>query len=101
MANLFLHVLKMSAVSSIVILALVLVRFVLRGAPKIYSYVLWSVAAFRLLCPVSITSSISAFNYIKETPAVNTETVTTVTAESGRSPLDILSAVCSLVSLYL
>ncbi|MBR4881307.1 MAG: hypothetical protein IKU19_05195, partial [Clostridia bacterium] len=93
MANLFLPLLKMSGMGSIVILALIPVRFILRRSPKIYSYILWCVAAFRLLFPVSFTSKISAFNYINEAPAVNTEALTTVTAEAGRSPVDILSAV--------
>ncbi len=93
MTNIFLPLLKMSGVGSIVILAVILVRFILRRAPKIYSYLLWSVAAFRLLFPVSFTSKISAFNCINEDSTVNTEALTTVTAEAGRSPVDILSAV--------
>lgn len=92
MTNLFLPVLKMSAVGSIVILAVILVRFLLRGAPKIYSYLLWSIVAFRLLCPVALTSSISIFNYVKGTPAVpGTEEVTSVIAEQRNDPMSVIS----------
>ncbi len=94
MTNLFLPLLKMSAVGSIVILAVILVRFVLRGAPKIYSYLLWSVAAFRLLCPVTFTSKMSVFNYVKDVPSVPvTETVTDVITETNRNPADIASVI--------
>ncbi len=92
MTNLFLPVLKMSAVGSIVILAVILVRFLLRGAPKIYSYLLWSIVAFRLLCPVALTSNISIFNYVKGTPAVSgTEEVTSVIAEQRNDPMSVIS----------
>ncbi len=94
MANLFLPVLKMSAVGSIVILAVILVRFLLRGAPKIYSYILWSVAAFRLLCPVAFASSISIFNYVKDVPSTPVaQTATAVMTEPKSDPMAILSAV--------
>lgn len=94
MTNLFLPILKMSAVGSIVILAVIFVRFVLRGAPKIYSYLLWSVAAFRLLCPVTFTSRMSVFNYVKDVPSVPvTETVTDVITETNRNPADIASVI--------
>lgn len=94
MTNLFLPLLKMSAVGSIVILAVILVRFVLRGAPKIYSYLLWSVAAFRLLCPVTFTSKMSVFNYVKDVPSVPVaETVTDVITETNRNPADIASVI--------
>lgn len=94
MSNLFLPILKMSAVGGMVILALMLVRLILRGSPKIYSYLLWIVAAFRLLCPVTFTSEISIFNYVKDSPAViGTETATTVITESKASLFDILSYV--------
>ncbi len=94
MANLFLPVLKMSAVGGVVILAVMLVRFVLRGAPKIYSYILWSVAAFRLLCPVAFASSLSIFNYVNDAPATPVaDTVTAVITEPQSDPTAVLSLV--------
>ena len=94
MANLFLPVLKMSAVGGVVILAVMLVRFILRGAPKIYSYILWSVAAFRLLCPVAFASSLSIFNYVNDAPATPVaDTVTAVITEPQSDQTAVLSLV--------
>jgi len=62
MEALFLRVLNMSITSAYVILAILLIRLVLRRAPKKYSYALWSVAAFRLVCPVSFKSVFSLFS---------------------------------------
>ncbi len=62
MEKLFYTVLKMSVTGSWVILAVLLLRLLLRKAPKKYSYALWIAAAFRLLCPVSFQSALSLFN---------------------------------------
>ena len=58
----FLKILNMSITGSYIILAVLLVRFVLRAAPKKYSYALWAAAFFRLICPVSFKSVISIFS---------------------------------------
>ena len=63
MTDLFLKVLDMSITASWVILAVMAVRLLLRKAPKKYSYALWVAALFRLLCPVSLQSVLSAFNF--------------------------------------
>ena len=47
--ELFSLVLNMSITASVVIAAVISVRFMLKKQPKIYSYVLWSVVLFRLL----------------------------------------------------
>lgn len=59
LADIFSVVLNMSLAANIVILTVYLARLVLQRAPKIYSYLLWALVLFRLLCPVSITSSFS------------------------------------------
>ena len=56
---LFFEILNISLKASIVILIVLFIRYLLRKAPKIYSYVLWIVVVFRLLCPVSIELPIS------------------------------------------
>lgn len=56
---LFAHVLDMTLRGSVVIVAVMLVRLVLRKAPKVFSYALWAVVLFRLLCPVSIELPVS------------------------------------------
>ena len=70
MEAVFVKVLSMSATASVVILAVILARFLLRKAPKKYAYALWSVVAFRLLCPVSFKGFFSIFVLVgrQETP---------------------------------
>ena len=62
MSNLFSQVLNMSMTGSVVILLVMLARLILKRAPKIYSYALWSVVLFRLLCPVAFTAPVSVLN---------------------------------------
>ena len=57
--RLFPEILNMSLTGSIVILAVLVIRFFLRKAPKKWSYLLWLVVAFRLICPVSLPSPVS------------------------------------------
>lgn len=60
--QLFIRILNMSLTSSFVILAVLAVRFLLRKAPRIFSYCLWAVVLFRLLCPISFSAVFSPFN---------------------------------------
>ena len=59
MHRLFPIVCNMSLTASVVILAVLAVRLLLRRAPKVFAYALWAVVLFRLLCPVSVTSAVS------------------------------------------
>ena len=59
MHELFPTICNMSLTASVVIVAVLLVRLLLRRAPKVFSYALWAVVLFRLLCPVSVTSAVS------------------------------------------
>lgn len=56
MDAIFLQVLNMSLTASYVILFVLMARLVLKKAPKIFSYALWSVVLFRLICPFSFES---------------------------------------------
>ena len=56
--------LKMSATGAVVICTVLVLRLCLRRAPKIFSYVLWLIVLFRLLCPVSVALPVSVFNLI-------------------------------------
>lgn len=67
----FSAVLNMSMTASIAILAVLVARIVLKRAPKIFSYALWAVVLFRLLCPVSLSSRFSLMGLL---PAPATET---------------------------
>jgi len=83
MTKLFVQILQMSISASYVIIAILLARLILKKAPKKYSYALWSVAAFRLLCPYTFESIFSLFNLHlggKEKPAID---LTGVTAAPG------------------
>lgn len=55
---------EMSLVASIIICIVIVVRFSLKKMPRIFSYALWSVVLFRLLCPISISSQYSVMNLI-------------------------------------
>lgn len=56
---LFTAVLNMSLTASYVALAVMIFRALLKRAPKIFSYALWSAVFLRLLLPVSFTSPVS------------------------------------------
>ncbi len=59
MNGLFLTILNMSLTASYVILFVILIRLLLKRAPKFISYALWGVVAFRLIIPFSIESMFS------------------------------------------
>ncbi len=67
--RLFIGVLNMSLTASVIILAVCVIRFFWRGAPRIFSYILWAVVLFRLLCPVSFSSAFSLLNAVPESTA--------------------------------
>ena len=67
--TIFMRVLDMTAVSSVVILVVLLARLLLKRAPKIFSYALWAVVLFRLLCPVSIQAPVAVVPEIKPVAA--------------------------------
>ncbi len=52
-------ILNMSLTAGIVIVVVLFARLPLKKAPKIFSYTLWVVVLFRLLCPVSFSSDFS------------------------------------------
>ena len=65
MAAIFSQILNMSMTGSIVILLVMLARVFLKRSPKIFSYTLWSVVLFRLLCPVAFTAPVSVLNALE------------------------------------
>lgn len=76
MTAIFERVLNMSLTGSIVIAVVLLARLLLRRAPKIYSYMLWAVVLFRLLCPISLSAGLSV---LKPLPVMTTQGLSTVT----------------------
>ncbi len=80
MGDLFLKLLNMSIAASWLILAVVLLRFVLKRAPKWIAVLLWGIVALRLAVPFSFESALSlipsaetfnAHNIQYETPAIS------------------------------
>lgn len=59
MTDIFLTVLNMSITASYCILFVCFVRLLMKKLPKIYSYLLWLVVAFRLICPFAVESGFS------------------------------------------
>jgi len=58
-SKLFITVLNMSITASFAALIIIFARMLLRKSPKIFSYALWAVVWFRLICPVSFESALS------------------------------------------
>ncbi|WMJ77486.1 MULTISPECIES: M56 family metallopeptidase [unclassified Sedimentibacter] len=68
--KLFLQVINMSYIGSIVIMFILFARILLKKAPKKYSYILWTVALFRLIVPISFDSILSLIP-VNPTPISN------------------------------
>ena len=71
MTGIFIKILNLSRTATYVAFAVFLFRIIFKKAPKIFSYMLWSVVLFRLICPISFSSSLSllrpldkSFDYI-------------------------------------
>ena len=58
----FAKLLNMSLTAGILVLAIILIRGLMKKAPRRYVCILWAVVAVRLVCPVSVESSFSVFN---------------------------------------
>ena len=80
MSDLFLNILNMSIAASWLILAVVLLRFLLKKVPKWIAVLLWGIVALRLVVPFSFESALSlipsaetfnAHNIQYETPAIS------------------------------
>ena len=65
--ELFLLVCNMSFLASYIIVFILIVRIILKKTPRIFSYSLWSVVLFRLLCSVSFENVFSIFGVMGKT----------------------------------
>ena len=59
MNELFLKIINMSISASWLVLAVLILRFVLKKAPKWINVLLWGIVAIRLICPFSFESTLS------------------------------------------
>ena len=69
MTGLFLKMVNMSISASWLVLAVIVLRFVLKKAPKWLNPVLWGIVGLRLICPFSIES---AWSLIPSAETINT-----------------------------
>ena len=70
---------NMSLTAGIVILCVMAARLALKRAPKVFSYALWAVVLFRLLCPVSLPSGFSLLGALDAPARQASPVVSTVT----------------------
>lgn len=92
--EIFPQILNMSLTASVIICVVLVCRLLLKRAPKIYSYILWSVVIFRLLCPVSLSAPVSILG-IFDTPVMEQTSESmddkgTVTSTVAYIPADIV-----------
>ncbi len=59
MSELFITVFNMSIASSWLILAVLILRLLLKKAPKRMTCIMWGLVAFRLICPFTVESALS------------------------------------------
>ncbi len=76
MENLFLQILNMSITATWIVLAVCVLRLILKKAPKWVNVALWGLVAFRLVCPFSFESVLSLLPSAQTVP-----TDITMTAE--------------------
>lgn len=62
--NIFTAVFNMTVTGSIVILCVLAARLLLKKAPRVFSWALWLVVLFRLLCPVTLTGPVSVLGLV-------------------------------------
>ena len=87
MSELFLKILNMGISAGWLVLAVLVLRFIFRKAPRWIHVLLWGIVAVRLICPFSIES---AFSLIPSAETVRPEIMMDRTPEisTGIQPLD-------------
>ncbi len=91
--TLFSIILNMSVTAGMVIVLVLLARLPLKKAPKVFSYVMWTVVLFRLICPVSFSTDFSLLG-VFYSPTVTNSSITYI-------PTDIVHAANPQVDLPL
>lgn len=66
MNDIFLKLIDMSISASVIITVIIVLRILLKKIPKKYICILWALVAIRLLCPISIETTFSAFNIVDD-----------------------------------
>lgn len=119
MSQIFLNIINMSISASYIVLAVLLLRLLLKKATKWITVVLWGIVAVRLICPFSIESvlslipsaeTISPSIMTDSTPTINTgipilnNTLNPIIGESlapalgdSANPLQVLVPICTAI----
>ena len=87
MNELFLKIINMSISASWLVLAVLILRFVLKKAPKWINVLLWGIVAIRLICPFFFESTLSLIPSAETIP-LNIGMDTTPTINSGISAIN-------------
>ena len=87
MNELFLKIINMSISASWLVLAVLILRFVLKKAPKWINVLLWGIVAIRLICPFSFESPLSLIPSAETIP-LNIGMDSTPTINSGISAIN-------------
>lgn len=90
MEHIFLAVLNMSLTSSFVILGVLILRRCLRKAPSAFSYALWILPFFRLVCPLSFESIFCLIPISSKTIPENIAYMPQPAIHSNLSAMDVI-----------
>ena len=71
-------ILNMSLTASVISVTVIILRLLLKRAPKVYSYMLWLVVLFRLLCPITINTPLSVLGLFDPPIVETTDSVSQV-----------------------
>lgn len=86
MSDIFLKIVNISISAGWIVLAVLILRLLLKKAPKWITVLLWGIVAFRLICPFSIESALSL---IPSTQTINPEyALNSVEIDSGIPIID-------------
>lgn len=107
MSIVLLEILNMSVIASIVACAVILMRLLLKKAPRVFSYALWAIVLFKLLCPFKLESALSVLPSSANTvpqrmiytqvPAISANTVH-VADNAGNMPPAVVPPVAPVVN---
>ncbi len=87
MNSIFINIFNNSLVASIVIVAVLIARLLMKKAPKWMNGILWGIVAIKLVCPFSIKSIFSLIPSEKPIPA-DIEYMTTPAVDTGIQRID-------------
>lgn len=101
--KMFLEVLYRSMTAGGIVLAVLLLRLLMQKMPKIYSYLLWGLVLYRLLCPFTFVSPVSfweMFDRMEKSPIQSVEGGDLLEVQTGEAPQSKQDVSTGPVSAY-